>query len=90
MESLSFVAFFGILLINADSYRTELVMCVLTVFGISAFAYMLSDLDYAYHGTFCVDLTVFVHFLQTLDADYRLLGGKQEVATVHVSAISSL
>ena len=78
MEGLSFIAFFGILLINAGSYRAELTMCVMTVFGISAFALVLSDLDHAYHGTFCVDLAVFDDFLLTIDHDYRYLMRKQE------------
>ena len=79
MESLSLIAFFGVLLIDADSYRTELIMCIMTVFGISAFAFVLSDLDYAFHGTFCVDLTVFSEFLHVIDYDYKHLKHQQEL-----------
>ena len=73
MEMLGFIAFFGILLIHADSYRLELVMCILTVFSISAFVYILGDLDYAYHGCFIVDLGRFVDFLENLELIFQSL-----------------
>ena len=70
MEALGFISFFGILLIFAESYRLELTMCVLTVFTISAFVYILTDLDHAYHGSFIVDLSVFCVFLDDLSKEY--------------------
>ena len=89
MELLGFVAFFGILLVVADSYRLELVMCVLTVFSISAFVYILSDLDHAYHGTFRVDLAVFVGYLKDLEGQcdvVRVSGSK--ISTVEVQEVT--
>ena len=73
MELLGFVAFFGILLINANSYRLELTMCIFTVFNISSFAFILCDLDHAFHGTFVVDLSVFTDFLDELQREYTNL-----------------
>ena len=73
MEALGFISFFGILLIVAESYRLELTMCILTVFTISSFVYILTDLDYAYHGTFIVDLTVFSTFLEALREEYKCI-----------------
>ena len=89
MELLGFVAFFGILLVVADSYRLELVMCVLTVFSISAFVYILGDLDHAYHGTFRVDLGVFVVYLRDLEGQYdvvRVSGSK--ISSVEVQEVN--
>ena len=71
MEMLGLISFFGILLIVCDSYRLELVMCILTVFSISAFVYILGDLDYAYHGCFVVDLSRFIVFLDTLENSFK-------------------
>ena len=56
LEVHGLIAFFGILLIDADSYRLQLAMCILTVFSISLFCYLLSDFDSPLHGAFRVDL----------------------------------
>ena len=56
MQIHGLIAFFGILLILADSYRLQLAMCILTVFSISMFCYILSDFDSPLHGAFRVDL----------------------------------
>ena len=63
--------YFGILLIKAGSYRMELTICMLTVFTISAFAFVLADIDAPYHGFFRVDLSVFLRFVEHLDGKDR-------------------
>ena len=63
--------YFGILLVKAGSYRMELTICMLTVFTISAFAFVLADIDAPYHGFFRVDLSVFLRFVEHLDGKYR-------------------
>ena len=67
--------YFGILLVKAGSYRMELTICMLTVFTISAFAFVLADIDAPYHGFFRVDLSVFLRFVEHLDGKYRDLEG---------------
>ena len=46
-------------------------MCLLTVLTVSAFLYILGDLDHAYHGTFRVELGGFVTFLEQLSVEYK-------------------
>ena len=70
LELLGFISFFGILLVRASSYRLELTMCMLTVFTISIFAYILADIDCPYHGFFRVNLSVFVKYMERLDERY--------------------
>ena len=48
-------------------------MCILTVFGISTFAYVLADLDATFHGAFSVDLSPFVRFIDDVNVDYAQL-----------------
>ena len=49
----------------------ELTIRMLTVFTISAFAFVLADIDAPYHGFFRVDLSVFLRFVEHLDGKYR-------------------
>ncbi len=58
LESLGFFSFFGILLIKTDSYRLELIMCIITVFSISLLCYVVSDFDAPFCGFFRVDVSV--------------------------------
>ena len=81
MESLGFIAFFGILLINANSYKLELTMCIMTVFGISTFAFVLADLDDTFHGSFCVDLEPFTSFINNISDDYARLRTSEQTGT---------
>ena len=57
LELHGYIAFFGILLIDADSFTFQLTICMLTVFSISLFCYLLADFDSPLHGAFRVDLT---------------------------------
>ncbi|CAD5124049.1 DgyrCDS12355 [Dimorphilus gyrociliatus] len=58
LETLGFFSFFGILLLTAQSYRMELIMCIITVFSISLLCYVVSDLDSPFSGFFRIDLSV--------------------------------
>ena len=42
-------------------------MSILTVFSISAFCYILADLDNPFHGAFCVPMDMLVKFLYHLE-----------------------
>ena len=46
------------LLVQCQSYRLEIIMCIMTVFSISLLCYVVSDLDYPFTGLFKVDLSV--------------------------------
>ena len=59
----------------------ELTICILTVLTISAFAYILADIDSPFHGFFRVDLTVFLQYLDILDGKYRSLTGAADAKT---------
>ena len=71
MEALALSAFFGILLTQGHSYRVHLVWCYITVFSTAAFAYILADLDLAYHGSFSINLAHFSIFVETLARLYE-------------------
>ncbi|XP_072163777.1 uncharacterized protein [Diadema setosum] len=57
LETLGFFAFFGVLLLNAYSYRMELAMCIMTVFSITILCYVVADLDSPFNGFFRVNLS---------------------------------
>ena len=46
-------------------------MSILTVFSISAFCYVLADLDSPFHGAFRVPMDMLVKFLYHLDQAYK-------------------
>ncbi|XP_030836217.1 uncharacterized protein LOC115922150 [Strongylocentrotus purpuratus] len=57
LEALGFFAFFGVLLLDASSYRMELAMCIMTVFSITILCYVVADLDSPFNGFFRVNLS---------------------------------
>ena len=57
LDVLGFISFFGVVMVRAQSYKVELTMCIMTIFSISMFCYMLSDFDNVLHGVFRVDLS---------------------------------
>ena len=46
-------------------------MCILTVFSISAFSYILADLDNSYHGVFRLNLMPHIEFVKSLNMKTR-------------------
>ena len=84
LETLGYFSFFGILLLRADSYRLELCLCILTVFSIAMFCYVLSDLDSPFHGVFRVDFSGLVAFLDLLKAENDRLVAKTETEGLEV------
>ncbi|XP_013402262.1 uncharacterized protein LOC106167610 [Lingula anatina] len=56
LESLGFLAFLGILLVDGKSHRFELLICMITVFSISMLCYIVSDMDFPFSGFFRIDL----------------------------------
>ena len=56
---------------NADSYRLELTMCLVTVLTISMFSYVLADLDQPFHGVFNVDLSPLLVLSKTLQTSFN-------------------
>lgn len=82
LESLGFFSFFGVLLIRAESYRVELIMCVITVFSISLMCYVVSDLDSPFSGFFCVDTSVLADVVYRMRDMYdRAKAGNGDLST---------
>ncbi|KAJ8303890.1 hypothetical protein KUTeg_017473 [Tegillarca granosa] len=71
LETLGFFSFIGVLLLKANSYRMELVMCIITVFSISMLCYVVSDLDSPFSGFFRVDLSVLRDVICRLENMYK-------------------
>nr|XP_006818062.1 PREDICTED: uncharacterized protein LOC102808834 [Saccoglossus kowalevskii] len=57
LECLGFFSFFGVLLLQAYSYKMELAMCIITVFSISLLCYVVADLDSPFNGFFKINLS---------------------------------
>ncbi|XP_078001335.1 uncharacterized protein LOC144453842 [Glandiceps talaboti] len=70
LEMLSFTAFFGVMLIKAQSYRLQLTFCIMTVFSISALCYIVADLDSPYSGFFRVNITALVDIVTKAEQMY--------------------
>ena len=70
LELLGFITFFGILLIQTQSYRCDLTFCILTVLSISFLCYVVSDLDSPFSGFFRVDVTVINDVITRIEAMY--------------------
>ncbi|XP_070577784.1 uncharacterized protein [Ptychodera flava] len=72
LEMLSFTAFFGVMLIDARSYRLELTFCIMTVFSISALCYIVADLDSPYSGFFRVNVTPLTDIVAKAEQIYKI------------------
>ena len=80
LECLGFFSFFGILLCRAESYRVELLMCVVTVFSISLLCYVVADLDSPFSGFFRIDVSVLDDLILRLNTMFKLAKqGKNEL-----------
>ncbi|XP_077869128.1 uncharacterized protein LOC144360114 [Saccoglossus kowalevskii] len=84
LEMLSFTAFFGVMLINAQSYRLELTFCIMTVFSISALCYIVADLDSPYAGFFRVNVTSLIDVVYKAEQMYMSLSAKYSTSNVMV------
>jgi len=73
LELLGTLTYFGILLVRASSYRLELIMCMMTVFTISMFCYILADIAQPYHGVFKLKLDILVKFVKNVAEEYALV-----------------
>ncbi|XP_033749977.1 uncharacterized protein LOC117334451 [Pecten maximus] len=74
LETLGYFSFLGVLLIQADSYRMELAMCIVTVVSITLLCCVVSDLDFPFHGFFLIDLQMLIDlidFLHTKSKDVQ-------------------
>ena len=58
LETLAYMSFFGILMLDGQSYRIQLTLCIVTVAAISFFCFILADVDNPFHGFFRNDVTV--------------------------------
>ena len=74
LEALGYFTFLGILLVQCQSYRAELAMCLLTVISISLLCYVVADLDSPFHGFFRVDLRRFCRLVRQLDNAFYTAG----------------
>ena len=73
LELLGFVSFFGVLLVKGSSYLLELTICMLTVFTISLFCYILADMDEPFHGMFRMDISSLSDLLYTIQENHQQL-----------------
>ena len=86
MEALAFTAYFGILLLRAESSQLELILCFLTVFSISTFSYILADMDCPFHGIFRVNLDVLLQMLDYLETQCSVLQADRSMGNINVLA----
>lgn len=84
LEALAYLAFFGVLMVNAFSYTFQVCICIITVFSISMFCYILADLDNPYHGFFRVDLSLLPALMQGLE-DVAITNSRLNMQKSHVS-----
>ena len=73
LELLGFVSYFGILLVRGSSPALELTICMLTVFSISLFCYILADMDDPFHGFFRLDISSLSDLVFTMQEQYTQL-----------------
>ena len=66
LELLGFISYFGVLLVRGSSYILELTICMITVFSISLFCYVLADMDEPFHGNFRLDISGLSDLLYTI------------------------
>lgn len=59
-------------MIQASSYRMELMMCVLTLFSISMLCYIVSDLDSPFSGFFRIDISIIVDVIYRLEVMHKM------------------
>ena len=71
MQILGFISFFGVMMISAQSYRMELTMCLLTVFSLSLFCYILADFDCPFHGVFRIRLFPIQRLVHNIEIIYE-------------------
>ncbi|XP_054768942.2 uncharacterized protein LOC129276580 [Lytechinus pictus] len=77
LEALGFFAFFGVLLLDAESYRMELAMCIMTVFSITILCFVVADLDSPFNGFFRVNLSALPDIVDKASFFYeRAIEGK--------------
>ncbi|XP_077981523.1 uncharacterized protein LOC144436576 [Glandiceps talaboti] len=69
--ALSFFSFFGILLIQSQSKRMDLCMCIVTVFSITILTYVNADLDSPFSGFFRVDISALTDVIKRVDEFYK-------------------
>ena len=70
--SLGFFSLYGVLMIQASSYRMELMMCVLTLFSITMLCYIVADLDSPFSGFFRIDISIIVDVIYRLEVMYKM------------------
>ncbi|OWF46889.1 hypothetical protein KP79_PYT14971 [Mizuhopecten yessoensis] len=70
LETLGYFTFLGILMVQAQSYRLELTMCIITVLSITMLCYIVADLDNPLHGFFRIDLTQIETLIERLERMY--------------------
>ncbi|OWF54989.1 hypothetical protein KP79_PYT18001 [Mizuhopecten yessoensis] len=67
LVTLGFFSLFGVLMIQAYSYRMELVMSMLTLFSIVMLCYIVADLDSPFTGFFRIDVRIISDVIYRLD-----------------------
>ncbi|KAK7115783.1 uncharacterized protein [Littorina saxatilis] len=67
LETLGYLTFLGMLLVQCSSYRAELAVCLVTVISISLLCYIVADLDSPFYGVFRVHLDCICDVIRRLD-----------------------
>ncbi|KAK7115782.1 hypothetical protein V1264_001597 [Littorina saxatilis] len=71
LETLGYMTFLGMLLVQCSSYRADLAMCFITVISISLLCYVVADLDSPFYGVFRVQLHCFCDVVRRLDDEFN-------------------
>ena len=69
--SLGFFSLYGVLMIQASSYRMELMMCVLTLFS-TKLCYIVADLDSPFSGFFRIDISIIFDVIYRLEVMHKM------------------
>ena len=80
LETLAYMSFFGILMLDGKSYRIQLTMCIITVASISFFCFILADVDNPFHGFFRNDATVLGYQMASLYNHLEMVTGKADMS----------
>ncbi|XP_060081913.1 uncharacterized protein LOC132561167 [Ylistrum balloti] len=67
LVTLGFFSLFGVLMIQAYSYRMELMMSMLTLFSIVMLCYIVADLDSPFTGFFRIDVRIISDVIYRLE-----------------------
>ncbi|XP_063401589.1 uncharacterized protein LOC134685611 [Mytilus trossulus] len=67
LVTLGFFSLYGVIMIQAFSYKMELMLCTLTLFSIGMLCYIVADLDSPFTGIFRIDLSILIDVIRRIE-----------------------